>query len=86
MSERPKWGTAPIRCGRTKCKFRGYETDFRPVKKDKKEVLTKYTCPLCGCDNYMFMTEREIKAWERRKLSASSVPSAVQHDGYLEGR
>jgi hypothetical protein len=26
-----------------------------------------YTCPTCGNDDYMFMTEREIAAWNRKR-------------------
>ena len=28
MTERPAWNTAPIRCGRSKCKWRGYEGEL----------------------------------------------------------
>lgn len=62
--ERPKWNTAPIRCGRTECKWRGYEGQLA----SKKEGIWTYAvCPTCGCREYMFMTPGEIKAWERKK-------------------
>lgn len=62
--ERPAFGTAPIRCGRTRCKWRGFET----LLADKKDgMFTRKLCPLCGCDSYMFMTPGEVKAWERSK-------------------
>jgi len=63
-AERPAFGTAPIRCGRTRCKWRGFET----LLTDKMDgMFTRKLCPLCGCDSYMFMTPGEIKAWERSK-------------------
>lgn len=62
--ERPKWNTAPIRCGRTKCKWRGYEGQ---LSERKEGPWTRKVCPKCGCDEYMFMTPGEIKAWERKK-------------------
>ena len=64
--ERPKWGTHPIRCGKPRCTWRGHETDLLLVADDEigGEV---YTCPTCGNDDYMFMTEREIAAWNRKR-------------------
>jgi len=62
--KRPAFNTAPIRCGRTRCKWRGFEA----MMAGKKEgMLTRKICPVCGCDTYMFMTRGEIKAWERSK-------------------
>lgn len=71
---RPAWGTAPIRCGKMKCKWRGYETDLVsvPHKRIKGLGLTAQVCPVCGCDSYMHMTEREIAAWRRAQGAASS--------------
>ena len=63
--ERPAFGTAPIRCGRTKCKWRGFEDLL--ADKAGKHGMTHRVCPLCDCDSYMFMTPGEIKAWERSK-------------------
>lgn len=66
MADRPAFGTAPIRCGRTRCKWRGYETQLNDVPdKDYPKTMRRKTCPTCGCDSYMFMTEREIAAWKR---------------------
>lgn len=62
--ERPEWNTAPIRCGRTKCSWRGYEGG---LSKAKEGMWTRSACPVCGCQEYMFMTPGEIKAWERKK-------------------
>lgn len=62
--ERPKYGTAPIRCGRMRCRWRGFETILAEKKVGE---LTHKLCPLCGCDSYMFMTPREVKVWERSK-------------------
>jgi hypothetical protein len=75
---RPAWGTAPIRCGKIKCKWRGYETDLVsvPHKKFSHLGVSSSVCPLCGYDSYMHMTEREIAAWERTKLAAK----AASHD------
>lgn len=67
---RPAWGTAPIRCGKTKCKWRGYETDLVQVPHKKFSGVRQSVCPTCGCDSYMHMTEREIAAWERTKAAA----------------
>lgn len=77
MSARPAWGVAPIRCGRTKCKWRGKETDLheQPSKKFGAGVTEK-VCPTCGCDSYMFMTDREIAVWERKKLAAAPIAGA----------
>lgn len=79
---RPAWGTAPIRCGKTKCKWRGYETDLvsTPQKRIKGMGLSSSICPTCGCDSYMFMTEREIAAWKRSQ-AAQSVKSAQGETG-----
>ncbi len=64
MQDRPEWGTAPICCARTKCKWRGYEADLKeaPVRGGTQSV-----CPVCEHDSYMFMTPGEIKFWERCK-------------------
>lgn len=62
--ERPEWNTAPIRGGRTKCSWRGYEGE---LSKAKEGMWTRSVCPVCGCQEYMFMTPGEIKAWERKK-------------------
>jgi hypothetical protein len=73
--ERPAHGTAPIRCGKTKCKWRGYETELVPVphKRIKGLGLTANVCPACGCDSYMFLTEREIAAWKRATTTTEST-------------
>ena len=70
MGSRPEFGTAMIRCGRTACKWRGFETDLQ-----KKPgtigglTCTTNVCPTCGNDSYSFMTAGEIKAWERKQLA-----------------
>lgn len=64
----PVYGTAPIRCGRMKCGWRGFELDRKNVSSTMGGVkCTQSVCPTCGCDSYMFMTAGEIKDWERRK-------------------
>lgn len=68
---RPAFGTAPIRCGKTRCKWRGFETML--VDSEKRDGMTHKLCPLCGCDSYSFMTEREIEAWERSKVASAAA-------------
>lgn len=65
----PEYGTAPIRCGRTRCKFRGFETDLMKEKRILNGVVATTTsiCPACGCDEYMFMSKGEIQAWKRKQ-------------------
>lgn len=73
MTGYPKFGTAPIRCGKTKCAWRGYETDLKKMRGAIGGMSsTNHVCPACGCDNYSFMTEGEVKAWERKKSKQSS--------------
>ena len=68
MTGFPKFGTTPIRCGRTRCKWRGYETELSRVPGAMGGIAcTCSSCPVCGCDSYSFMTPGEIKAWERAK-------------------
>ena len=62
MNQRPPFGTAPIRCGKARCKWRGFETDL--VGRPGKHGLTYKVCPTCGCDSYSFMTAKEIAAWK----------------------
>lgn len=66
----PSWGSAPIRCGKTKCKWRGYETDLSAIPSPNFKSATQSVCPTCGCDNYMLMTEKEIAAWKRKTETA----------------
>jgi predicted nucleic acid-binding Zn-ribbon protein len=68
----PEYGTHPIRCGRRACKWRGYETDMSKVPSKRFEGSISSVCPVCGCNEYMFMTAGEIKAWERKKRLASA--------------
>ena len=70
----PPFGTSPIRCGRTRCKFRGHETDLKKVPGQIGGMAcTQSVCPSCGCDSYSFLTEGEIKAWERAKRAAQAA-------------
>lgn len=67
-TERPAYNTAPIRCGRMKCKWRGYEGELTSVPSKKFGAgVTDKVCPVCGKNEYYFMTPREIAAWERSK-------------------
>lgn len=67
---RPAWGTAPIQCGKRGCGWRGYETDLATRK---ERLWSFYVCPACRCDSYVFMTPRQIAAWERAKSAASQA-------------
>ena len=68
MKEHPPFGKAPIRCGRTRCKWRGYETDLNKVPSTIGGLrCTSLACPTCGCESYSFMTVGEIEAWERKQ-------------------
>lgn len=75
---RPAWGTAPIRCGKTKCKWRGYETDLASVPHKKFVSARQSVCPVCGCDSYMFMTQREIAAWQPATTKAQAAINAAK--------
>ena len=79
LPERPPFGTAPIRCGKTRCKWRGFETDLAQVPHPTIRSATQCACPACGCDSYMFMTPREVAAWERARLS--NQPPKEQSNG-----
>jgi predicted Rdx family selenoprotein len=76
VGERPAWGTAPIRCGKTRCKWRGFETDLAEVPHAEWANAMQRVCPTCGNDSYMFMTQREIAAWERKK--AEGAPHTME--------
>lgn len=65
--ERPKYGADPIRCGKTRCKWRGFETDLAQVPHKSIKSMSINVCPACGCNSYMFMTPREISVWEKSK-------------------
>ena len=65
MGERPEFGTAMIRCGRMRCKWRGFET---MLAREKEGFVTRMLCPLCGCDSYMFMTPAEIKKHKAKEV------------------
>ncbi len=72
---RPAWGVAPIRCGKMKCKWRGYETDLVSVPHKTIKSATQSVCPTCACDSYMHMTEKEIAAWKRTTEQAKEQPA-----------
>ncbi len=75
----PAFGTAPIRCGRSRCKWRGYETDLKKAPGTMGGVrCTHNVCPTCGCDSYSFMTQGEIKAWERTKRATQAAKQREQ--------
>ena len=63
----PPFGTQPIRCGKTKCSFRGYETDLAKEPGTICGVASMQSvCPVCGSKSYQFMTERQVRAWQKR--------------------
>lgn len=79
MKERPPFGTAPIRCGRTRCSWRGYETDLKKVPGTIGGLrCTRNACPTCGCDSYSFMTAGEIEAWERKQRAQAQQKGPQQ--------
>ncbi len=59
----PSYATAMIRCSKRKCAFKGHESNLLNIKID--EFLSKKVCPLCGCDSYFFMTEKEILKFKK---------------------
>lgn len=68
MADLPAFGTAPIRCGRSRCSWRGFETDLAKVPGRMGGIsCTKSVCPTCAHDSYQFMNEREIQAWKASK-------------------
>lgn len=77
---RPPYGTAPIRCGKTRCAWRGYETDLKqvPFKGFEGIKANRCACPTCGADSYSFMTPGEIKAWERKKGLTKPTPEGQE--------
>ena len=71
MADLPAFGSAPIRCSRARCKWRGFETDLKKVPgRIGRVACTNNVCPVCGNDSYMHMTPGEIAAWERAKAAA----------------
>lgn len=67
----PEWGTAPIKCSKRGCKWKGYETDLAHAPAKIVNVTgTTNVCPTCGCDSYYFMTKRQIDIWEKQKADA----------------
>ena len=70
---RPEFGTAPIRCGKTRCKWRGFETDLRLEPQPEWQGAAQRVCPSCSCDSYMFMTAKETAAWDRAKATATAT-------------
>ena len=65
---RPAFGTAPIRCGKKKCKWRGLETSLKRVPYSRGGAgATQGVCPVCSHDSYYFMTPKETSAWNRKK-------------------
>jgi hypothetical protein len=75
LKERPAFGTAPIRCGKMKCKWRGYETDLSKMQKNKHGIqMSQNVCPSCGCDSYLFMTEKEIASWQLSLKKSTALP------------
>lgn len=60
----------PIICSRKGCGWRGYESQMSQVPDESYTgviKVSKAVCPKCGCDSYYFMTDRQIKWWEKQK-------------------
>lgn len=57
----PAYGTAPIKCGKRGCNFKGHETDLVGLE---TKLGKQGTCPTCGCKSYIFMTQAEIDVWK----------------------
>ncbi len=73
MANLPPLNTAPIRCGRARCAWRGFESDLKKVPGRIGTVACiNNVCPTCGNDSYMHMTPGEIAAWERAKAAAEA--------------
>lgn len=81
MSAYPKFGTAPIRCGRSKCNWRGFETDLSKTHHIGGIGMTTHHCPQCGCDSYSYMTPRQIQAWERQRIAHGETSELRQSFG-----
>lgn len=74
----PEFGTAPIRCAKRGCKWRGYETDMGSRMETRPSGMkqSKAICPVCGNDDYYFLTAKEIAAWERQKTKQNEPNKA----------
>ena len=75
MAKHPPSGTAPIRCGRTRCKWRGFEADLQEFECCAMggESCSCSVCPVCGYDSYSFLTPSEIAAWEQAQRAAQAA-------------
>lgn len=86
MNERPEWGTAPIKCARRKCSFRGYETDLAEKPGRIAGVACRnYVCPQCGCGDYYFMSDREIANWKKTKKKIRKISDQAFTIGHYVG-
>lgn len=74
----PEWGTAPIKCAKRGCGWRGFETEL-DAEDGRQDMTTQSICPECGCHDYYFMTEKEVAKWERDKAK-NKVPNGP-HEG-----
>lgn len=73
MEDYPKFGTAPIKCGRRKCSWVGFETDLEQTPMAMIGLsATQSACPLCGCESYSFLRGKELAEFE--KLKALNAP------------
>lgn len=57
---RPAWGTAPIKCGNSKCDWTGTERDLITHPDDVGKFSQRSVCPKCRCDNYTFPRRKGI--------------------------
>jgi hypothetical protein len=61
MKEYPEYGTAPIKCGKRKCKWTGTELELKSTPHPTQNNVHQKVCPLCGNDSYLFTKTKEIK-------------------------
>ena len=84
MNTRPEFGKAPIRCGKTKCTWRGFEGDLKQVPSTIGGLAcTKSVCPTCGNDDYMFMTPGEVKAWNKKRVPSEMLDALFLARGVI---
>lgn len=69
---RPKWGTAPIKCGNRKCDWTGTERDLIHHPDDAGKFSVRNVCPKCHCDSYTFPRRKRTAT---HRLVAEITPS-----------
>lgn len=67
-----EWGTAPIKCAKRGCGWRGFETEL-DAEDGRQDMTTQSICPECGCHDYYLMTDKEVAKWERDKAKSKAL-------------